>query len=195
MKETIIFDIDDTSGDLKTHLQNLYRRVTGDESISFNDWVDFNAQDRYGISSQRLGELFIEDQSLEKMKPHDGLIEVTAILKSMDYNIEFVTARGWHPDAFEITRKWLDDHYVSYDRINIVPLFQCKEEATRHIERIKLFVDDRDDHCTNMIHSGRVEKCLLFEQPWNKLYRSDNSIRHPEVSSIKSLYEVLEYLK
>jgi uncharacterized HAD superfamily protein len=125
------------------------------------------------------------------MKPHDGLIEVTAILKARGYNVEFVTARGWCPDAYDITKKWLDDHYVSYDRINIVPLFECKERVTRHIENIALFVDDRYDHCTAMMNSGRVKHTLLYSQPWNEIWH--NALT-PNFDVIDNLYDVLKYL-
>lgn len=191
MIKTVIFDIDDTVGDLKSRLQEIYRRATGNPDISWNDWTDYNAKDRYGITSDQLSELFIEDNALELMKPHEGLIEVTAILKSRGYNVEFVTARGWCPGAYDITKKWLDDHYVSYDRINIVPLFECKERVTRHIENIELFVDDRYDHCTAMMNSGRVKHTLLYSQPWNKIWH--NALT-PNFSVIDNLYEVLNYI-
>ncbi|QDJ96378.1 hypothetical protein Xoosp13_192 [Xanthomonas phage Xoo-sp13] len=187
--KSIIFDIDDTCGDLKLRLRDIYRRATGDDTICYTHWDDYGVKDRYGITSDQLSTLFIEDQSLQLMKPHDGLVEVISSLKSDGYNIEFVTARGWHPDGYNVTQKWLEDNQVYYDRINIVPLHQCKEEATRHIENIVLFVDDRHDHCLNMVKSGRVQKSLLFTQPWNK---------HLPVSEklvpITTLYDVLEHL-
>ena len=186
--KTIIFDLDDTLGCLKSRLQEIYRRATGDNTISYNDWDNYGQPNRYGISSEQLSELFIEDQSLELMKPHDGVVEVTAILKSRGYNIEIVTARGWRPDAYNVTKKWLDDNYISYDKINIVPLHQCKEEATRHIDNIHLFVDDRFDHCDNMMKSGRVNRCLVYKQPWNKAATLTQNIVH-----IDNVYDVLEH--
>lgn len=188
---TVIFDIDDTVGNLKARLQNIYRRHTGDQTISYEDWNDYGVVDRYGITSDELGQLFIEDQSLELLEPHDGLVEVTAILKARGYNVEFVTARGWCPNAYEITQKWLDDNLVSYDRINIVQLFECKERVTRHIENIVMFVDDRYDHCTAMVNSGRVTKSLLYSQPWNRKYH--NALA-PQMDVIDNLYDVLEHL-
>jgi uncharacterized HAD superfamily protein len=189
--KSIVLDIDDTVGNLKERLQEIYRRATGNQEIKYTDWSDYNAKDRYGITSDQLSQLFIEDNSLALMKPHDGLIEVTAILKARGYNVEFVTARGWCPDAYDITKKWLDDHYVSYDRINIVPLFECKERVTRHIENIALFVDDRYDHCTAMMNSGRVKHTLLYSQPWNKIWH--NALT-PNFDVIDNLYDVLNYL-
>ncbi len=189
--KSIVLDIDDTVGNLKERLQEIYRRATGNPEISWNDWTDYNTKDRYGITSDQLSELFIADNSLALMKPHDGVIEVTAILKARGYNIEFVTARGWCPGAYDITNKWLDDNYITYDRINIVQLFQCKEEVTRHIDNIELFVDDRLDHCQAMIDSGRVQKALLYGQPWNAHF--DPSL-NPNVIRIDNVYDVLNYL-
>lgn len=189
MNKTVIFDLDDTLGNLKERLVNIYKRELGMENVNSDDWTFYGAgTDRYNITSDRLTELFIEDQSLELMKPHDGVVEVTAILKSRGYNIEIVTARGWRPDAYNVTKKWLDDNYISYDKINIVPLHQCKEEATRHIENIHLFVDDRFDHCDNMMKSGRVNRCLVYKQPWNKAATLTQNIVH-----IDNVYDVLEH--
>lgn len=190
MTKTVIFDIDDTIGNLKERLEMIYRNHTGDHTISCNDWTEYHVHNRYGISFDGLSELFIQDKSLEIMKPHEGIVELTAILKARGYTIEFVTARGWLPGAYDITKKWLDDNFISYDRINIVPLFQCKEEATRHIEGIELFIDDRLDHCEAMVASGRVGKALLYGQPWNSKFVNDN----PNVIRIDNVYEVLNYI-
>lgn len=189
--KTICLDLDDTLGSLKERLQDIYRRELNDPSINYNDWANFGngSAERYGISHDRLLDLFVEDQSLELQAPHDGAIEVTAILKSMDYTIEIVTARGWHPNAYEVTRKWLDDNYISYDRINIVPLYDCKETVTRHIENIHLFVDDRVDHCTNMLNSGRVQSCLVMAQPWNTSAELNTGLHR-----IHTLYDILGHL-
>lgn len=191
MTKTVIFDIDDTIGCLRERLELIYRKHTGDDTISYKDWTEYHVQNRYGVSFDGLSELFIQDKSLEIMKPHEGIVEVTAILKARGYKVEFVTARGWLPGAYDITKTWLDNNFISYDRINIVPLFQCKEEATRHIENIVLFVDDRHDHCTAMANSGRVGKSLVYRQPWNSLQEANYT---PNVDYISSLYEVLDYL-
>lgn len=188
---TVVLDIDDTVGNLKERLQGIYQRHTGDTTISYEDWVEYNSKDRYGIDSDTLGDLFIADQSLELLKPHDGLVEVTAMIKARGYRIEFVTARGWCPNAYDITKKWLDDNFVSYDRINIVPLFECKERVTRHIDNIVLFVDDRYDHCVAMKNSGRVGKTLLYSQPWNRKYH--NALT-PNMDVIDNLYDVVNHL-
>lgn len=82
-KKTIILDLDDTLGDLKSRLQGIYRRATGDNTISYNDWGSYGQPNRYGISSEQLSELFIEDNSLQLMKPFEGAVEVTALMLSL----------------------------------------------------------------------------------------------------------------
>lgn len=192
-KKTIILDLDDTLGCLKSRLQEIYRRATGDNTISYNDWDNYGHPNRYGISSEQLSELFIEDNSLQLMKPFEGAVEVTALMKSRGFNVEIVTARGWHPDGYNVTKKWLDDNYISYDRINIVPLFQCKEEATRHIENVALFVDDRLDHCVNVYESGRIGKSLVLAQPWNRDYHDEHPNYNPNIIRIDNIYDVLNH--
>lgn len=189
MSNIIILDIDDTSGDLKTRLQDLYRKETGDESIHYDQWDEYFVSHRYGISEERLYEMFIESATMESMDPHDGLSEITNEIHRRGYQIEIVTARGWHPKGYDVTKEWLDRNKVAYDNINVVPLDQCKEVATRRLGDIKLFVDDRDDHCFNMMRSGRVEQCLLYSQPWNASFEL-----FPHIDKIDNLYDILNYI-
>lgn len=187
--DVVILDLDDTSADLKSRLQEIYRKETGDPSIHFSDWEVFSVAQRYGVTNDRLLELFIEDMTIELIDPHHGLVEVTAELQDRGCHIEIVTARAWHPEAYDVTEQWLKKHGVSYNNINIVPLTQCKEEATRYLEDVKLFIDDRFEHCDSMMASGRVEKCLLYSQPWNAHLDSTDRI-----VKIDNLYDVLRHV-
>lgn len=189
MSNLILLDIDDTSGDLKTKLQEVYRKETGDDSIDLNQWGNFWVADRYGITDDRLFEMFLENSLFENIDPHDGLSEVTHELQELGYRIEVVTARAWHPDAYSVTKEWLTKHDVAYNNINIVPLDKCKEESTRKLGPVKLFIDDRFDHCANMAASGRVEQCLLFSQPWNA-----KSVLRKRIDKIHSLYDILNFV-
>lgn len=164
----IILDLDDTLGDLKVRLQNIYRKKTGRTDIHYRDWKSFNGVN-YGYSFDDLTEFFIEDNSLTLMRPHAGVVETTARLKTLGYDIHIVTARGWHPDAQAVTEAWLTAANITFDKVHIVPFGQCKEELTRSIPNIHFFVDDRMDHCASMHSSGRVEKqTLVYGQPWNE---------------------------
>lgn len=191
MNKTIILDLDDSLASMKERLQEIFRNETGDDTIHYSDWIDFHIKDRYGISNDKLLTLFLEDQTLEKLAPHEGVVEVTALMKSKGYNVEIVTARGWHPNAYNLTKKWLDDNYVSYDKINIVPLHQCKEEVTRHIDNIEIFLDDRLDYCHSMLKSGRVTKSLVYAQPWNE---QEFNPMIKNMFRVNDLYEVLDHI-
>lgn len=189
MSNIILLDIDDTSGDLKSKLQEMYRKETGDKSIHYSQWDTFAVANRYGITDDRLFEMFLENSLLETIEPHVGLSEVTQELQERGYRIEIVTARAWHPNAYSVTKEWLNKHEVGYTNINIVPLDKCKEEATRELGPAKLFIDDRFDHCASMAASGRVEQCLLFSQPWNAA-----STLEKRIDKIHSLYDVLNFI-
>lgn len=191
-KQTILLDCDDTLGDFKSVLQNMYREITGDATICSSNWTTFGEVNRYGIPNNELLDHFIAYKALERITPHDGVSEITHALSDMGFNIEIVTARAWHPEAYEITEGWLTDNNVYFDKINIVPLNDCKETATRHIPNVKIFVDDRYDHCKEMADASRVEQCLMFSQPWNK--QVGTTIRTPKIQAITSLYEILDHL-
>jgi 5'(3')-deoxyribonucleotidase len=185
----IIIDLDDTLGDLKVRLQNIYRKKTGRTDIHYRDWKDFNSV-TYGYTFDDLTEFFIEDNSLALMRPHAGVVETTARLKSLGYDIHIVTARSWHPDAQNVTEAWLTAANITFDQVHIVPFNMCKEEVTRSIPNIHFFVDDRIEHCKAMQSSGRVEKqVLVFGQPWNEtqfeeMPSSDNFQRIEDIREI-----------
>lgn len=191
--KTIVIDIDDTLGDLKTRLQNIYREKTGRKDIHYRDWTDFSAVN-YGYSFDDLTDFFIEDNSLKLMRPHMGIIETTKRFRELGYEIEIVTARAWHPKAQEVTTAWLAENQVTYDRLNIVGLGQCKEEATRHIQEITLFIDDRVEHCEAMYKSGRVGMTLLYAQPWNKTQYETLNYPDDKFYRLEDIRESLRFL-
>lgn len=189
----IIFDLDDTLGDLKVRLQNIYRKKTGRTDIHYRDWKDFNSVN-YGYSFDDLTEFFIEDNSLRLMRAHAGVVETTARVKALGYDIHIVTARGWHPDAQAVTEAWLAENNITFDQLHIVPFGHCKEELTRSIPNIHFFVDDRMDHCLAMHKSGRVEtQTLVFGQPWNE-EQFDSYPTDDKLQRIEDIREILRFL-
>lgn len=191
--KAIILDLDDTLGDLKVRLQNIYRKKTGRTDIHYRDWLDFNSVN-YGYTFDDLTNFFIEDNSLALMRPHAGVVETTARLKELGYDIHIVTARGWHPDAEAQTDAWLKEHNITFDSVHIVPFGMCKEEMTRNIPNVEFFIDDRMDHCLAMHNSGRIgSKTLVFAQPWNQTqfeaHTADDNLQR-----IEDIREILRFV-
>ncbi|WAX21767.1 hypothetical protein [Stenotrophomonas phage RAS14] len=190
----IILDLDDTLGNIKERLQNIYRKKTGRTDIHYRDWKDFGSV-HYDFSFDDLTQFFIEDNTLRLMRPHAGTIETTARLKSLGYDIHIVTARGWHPDAQAITEAWLTENNITFDQVHIVPFGQCKEELTRTIPNIAFFVDDRIDHCLAMHKSGRVDKqVLVYAQPWNEDQFVEHEGKDDSFQRIEDIREILRFL-
>lgn len=134
------------------------------------------------------------EEYFEKMsKIHDDITldipikenvkEVIDKLYELGHKVIFITARGKsHTNPYTITKKYLDDHKIKYEKL-IVDASEkdkiCKEE------KIDLFIDDSIKHCQSVSLKG-IE-VLLFETKYNK---EDKQFKH-----IKNWNEVYEYIK
>lgn len=185
---TVVFDIDDTTGSLKKELVKLLRTELSNPSICYSEWTQQSVEQLYNVSWEQMRGFMLNHRVMELMEPHEGAPEAIQSLRANGYRVEFVTARGWREDAYEVTKTWLDKNDIPYDGINIVHLHECKEQVTRHIDNICCFVDDRVDHCLAMSLSGRVKHSIVYSQPWNDQYRGSLQ----KVNSFADILKVLQ---
>ena len=134
------------------------------------------------------------DEYFKKMsKIHDDLTldiplkenvkETIDKLYELGHKVVFITARGKsHSDAYDITKKYLDNHQIKYEKLIVEASEKdkiCKEE------QINLFIDDSIKHCRSVALKG-IE-VLLFETNYNK---NDKQFKH-----VKNWDEVYFYIK
>lgn len=192
--KVLIFDLDDCFVNTKTRIQNIYRKYLGRKDIHYRDWTDINLEDRYDVSWDKLKELMIEDNTFQLVRPHLGASEITKYVKNQGYYIVFVTARGWHPDAKAETEKYLKDNDFVYDELIITELNQSKEEATRHLSNIVLFVEDNFDNALEFANSKRADKTILYRQNWNK-FRYKETVTEEQKNEFILVDDIREVLR
>jgi len=175
-KPWLVFDMDDVLVDLSTHIEKHLNTRTG-KNISKTDWYTFNLGEIYDIDSDSLYDMFFETSMLETTKMTKSIAD-TLIKAKTYYKVGILTARGWHPDAYNITQNMLLECDVVVDKLHIVAHHEKKEDAiTQHFQgHIAGFVDDNIAHVKG-VHEKGIEAWILT-QPWNSTYTHPNRVAH-----------------
>lgn len=162
-------DIDDVTGDLATDLHlSLTRRFDGVGPVS--SWSDFNLAKLFGFPYSGFLSAIIEDQILQTMKPLKGAVEAIRRIYESGHTVVLITSRGFHPEAYAVTAKWLDDHGIPYHDLIIVPPGKTKAEAAvdRYPRGFIYMVDDNADNLDHMKNAGLLSFPILIDQSWNQ---------------------------
>ena len=84
------------------------------------------------------------------------------------YQIGFVTARGFHPKAREITLRRLAERDLVPDHLLITSHGEKKSDHIRTLGRLVAYVDDHVDHLHALQAAGLVDHLCVFDMPWNR---------------------------
>ena len=121
---------------------------------------------------------FTREEILKDL-PLPGALDAIRRFKDASWDIHYLTARNF-PDAYSITRDWLDSHQFPYDSINVVAKSKDKPPflSTRKCD---LFVDDLsagqefgpsyENLYTGTIQQLQVDKIRfeIFSGNWNEI--------------------------
>lgn len=166
---TVIFDCDDVVLNLRDRMQSALTLYTGTD-IPWEKWEYFHLPYVYPeLSIMDIQAALIEHEAIENCKPEPGIHDVFELVSSLGFDIKILTARGWHPNAYQITTDSLNDagllHYIS--EISIVPLQQCKSETVRRYNT-HTFAIVEDNHDNLNAISPYVDHSFLIDRPWNR---------------------------
>lgn len=179
-------DIDDTITSSWSTYAKEYAKVLGIEEDKL-----INGKPYY---SDIIKEKYTLEEYFEKIKPINDKItpilplkedvkEIIDKIYELGHTITFITARGKETtNAYEVTKKYLDDSNIKYEKLILSPLNKSKVCLE---EKIELFIDDSIKHCNAV--SGEGIDVLMFETRYNKDYL--------ELKHIKSWKEIYEYIK
>lgn len=188
MKDTIIFDLDDTLADMKTVLCDSLNEFTG-LKLHWSQWNSFNLITTYKITENDFYDIIIENKILENLKPFKNTQRVLKQLKERDYNINIITSRNYHPLAKKLTSEWFEKNSIPFDRIDISG-HGLKKSLFIPNSGAVLAVDDNIDNCIDIKNSMLVSSTHLMTMPWNLNSHMD---RINDISEVISLIGELEY--
>ena len=120
----------------------------------------------------------------------EGAKEYIDKLKSEGHFIYIITGRdnGEYTDPYNMTKDWLNDHDIYYDKLILTNSYDKHEKAEICIENsIDIMIDDSVRICNDCIESGITT--ILMSTPYNKY----SNIKR--VCSWKELYEYVSNYK
>lgn len=164
-------DLDEVILDFDSLAIERFNRKYG-KNFNKSDIVDFDwYEDLYGISLNQFLEDLIELRVLEDAVPFEGAPEAVQALMDAGVHVSIVTSRGFHPEARAITERWLKQHGLPYDRLEIVASGRKKSEYFSL--PVDVFVDDHLKNHRDMIKNGRSDRCFVIANTWNDPARND----------------------
>ena len=170
-------DIDDTLANLRDPLMRALNEYTG-KDIHWEDWDVYDLSHIYGMTVADFKACLIESDVLREAKPMVDSINFCQHLIDNNYLVLMVTARGWHPQAEELTKQWLEEFNVPYHDLYITKHNESKYKAIEKYGVIDLAVDDSIKNITDYKESGMVRHPVLFHHPWNKNHEHDKIIHN-----------------
>jgi len=161
-----IFDLDDTLGNLKVPMQKVLDKYSK-KSVPWQQWNCFNITDIYGISIENLFDAIIDSDILTTMEPYDNSLKTLTALKDQGHKIVIITSRGYHPDAYNVTKEWFDRNGIPYDNIHVSSHTIKKSYYANIYDNVIMAVDDNIDNCNDFSTHSKIENTILMDMPWN----------------------------
>ena len=205
MNKIIICDVDDTIAQLSQDATTLCNSLTK-RNVHPNDWHTYDVETIFSLPQEDYFNAAIKTKLLESLQPVYGAQDTLHGLCQSGYDVYYVTARSWHPDAYNVTLEWLRFHRfpilrTAYqDCLHIVPLgcnkaTYVKDNINR--DNVTIAVDDNPEQVKNYVEakSGSKKLCdytFLIDQPWNA---SESDLNLYRVKHITQLANPFIYTK
>ncbi len=162
-------DIDDVIADLSEVLHPcLSKRYSNITPV--DQWSDFNLAKMFGFNYRSFLEHIIEDNLLLTANPIAGSVQALKMIKDSGAQIVLITSRGYHPNAMEVTKQWLDMHDIPYDDLIIVQEGETKAQASvnKYPNGFQYMIDDNVFNLKHMKDANLTRKTVLIDRPWNQ---------------------------
>ena len=169
MKKQVILDLDDVQADLFSDLRKQFNKHMGVYKKE-RDFTTFDITQVYEGLDMSTFYLVLEDAGvIERLRPLEGAVEATQRMSKLGYQINVVTARGWHSDGLKASQDWLEKHGFYFDRLSISDPNTSKKDVYKHFAgHFDLIVDDHVKNIDHALDSGLFESVALISRPWNE---------------------------
>lgn len=168
-KKWLIFDIDDVLFDF---VPTLYEKgLFFDKLITQNHWTLWDTYNHLNYfdydDGDKFREFIVHANILETFKSCAGSSEFLDWAKDF-YKFGFITARGFHSDAENITRQFLNNQFNIDGKIIISGLYGSNKSQfiDQFPGEIAGYIDDNASHVNDFEKAGVPS--VLMNQLWNK---------------------------
>ena len=123
---------------------------------------------------------YIQEDIINRANPRDKAVETIRKLKNEGHKIYIITARAkeYHDDPYMLSKKWLDENNIVYDKLIVDAIDKtniCKKE------KIDIFIDDQLHNCIALSNVGiktiriskdkkQYDKIITLDN-WNSIYK------------------------
>jgi uncharacterized HAD superfamily protein len=132
------------------------------------DWLDYDHFLSLGMTSSQYLNGLVDHKVLESAKPYDDAAFGLTRLQEAEVNIAAVTARGFHPHAYEITREWFKIHRIPLDDLQVVGASESKQRAIMSLPNVIGHLEDYVPHLECLREAGFTGAMVVRDQPWNR---------------------------
>jgi len=141
------------------------------------DWSETEEQYFYKSNIERIA---------KNLKVKDGAKEYIDKLREDGHYVCIITGRdnGEYKEPYNMTKEWLDNNSIKYDKLILTNAYNKKEKATKCLENnIDIMFDDSVGNCKSCIDNNI--KTFLMDTPYNRFTDI------PRVNSWEEFYEVI----
>lgn len=194
MKKLFIFDIDDVIYDLKSMMYEALKEHTG-KDIHHDTWKTLNMNEVFDLDYKEVVDVFLKHDVLRSGQLNFGIYPLLDYLKKNNIETKAVTARGWHPEADQITQAFFEEHDIQMGGIKVIKYTEKKSEYIAQLTDYNIvgYVDDSDRHImeTKLACQGNVKNYFIQDQPWNRHVELDTGMqRINDISEIRNHLEI-----
>lgn len=183
MYKWILFDVDDV---VVSYRESLYQsfKVLG-KDIHWSKWNTYKHVKIYGLKDyDEFLNHMITAQIIENSLIEPGVKELMHKLKEDGYSIGFLTARSWHPEAYEVTLDCIRRYNLPVDKVIVT---EFKGKKTDYLNEfpgeIVGFLDDSPSHVEDFI-SANIPNSYVMDRPWNQ------NILLPRIHNYEDFYSI-----
>lgn len=151
--------------------------------------ADYITKGMFDWTKEELNEFYMNniERIAKKLVVLDGAKEYIDKLKNDGYNIFIITGRdnGEYTNPYEMTKKWLDENNIIYDKLIITSAYDTHSKTKVCLKNhIDIMIDDSKRICEDCVINNI--KALLMDTPYNK----DSSI-----TRVHNWEEIYEFIK
>ena len=151
--------------------------------------ADYITKGMFDWTKEELDEFYMSniERIAKKLVVLDGAKEYINKLRNDGYNIFIITGRdnGEYTNPYEMTKKWLDENNIIYDKLIITSAYDTHSKTKVCLKNhIDIMIDDSKRICEDCVINNI--KALLMDTPYNK----DSSI-----TRVHNWEEIYEFIK
>lgn len=185
MNKWIVFDVDDVVASYRESLYQSFKLLGKD--IHWSKWDTYKHVNIYGLQDyDEFLNHMIEHKVIENAPLEIGVQQLIHKLKNSGYLIGFLTARSWHPQAYEVTKDFIKKYDLPIDKIVIAGFKGKKTDyINEFVGEIVGFLDDSVGHVEDFI-AAKIPNSYIMDRPWNQ-----NNSHIPRIKNYEDFYNII----